>query len=160
MKRKSASPMAFYTICVAGLFLAGFFLLVVFGARTYRDIAAGQLQNNRARILLSYFTACAKANDMAGAVSVVQGENGPVLVIEDGGSGYAHRIYRLEGNLVEDFGLMESELDPEYAQIIGETEIFMVEELADGTYTVTTDAGRILFHARGEEEEDSGAGGR
>lgn len=160
MRRKSASPMAFYAVCVAGLFLAGFFLLVVFGAKTYGDLASGQLRNNRARILLSYLSACAKANDTAGAVSILQGENGPVLVIEDNGSGYALRIYQTEGNLVEDFGQAESELDPAYAQTIGETKIFMVEELGNGTFAVTTDAGRVLFHTRCEDEEDSRAGGR
>lgn len=160
MRRKNASPMALYAVCVAGLFLAGFFLLAVFGARTYRDIAAGQLRNNRARILLSYLSACAKASDMAGAVHVFQGEEGLVLVIEDSESGYALRIYQMEGKLIEDFGRTDSELDPAYGQIIGETKIFVVEELAEGTFAVTTDEGRVLFHTRCEDEEESGAGGR
>lgn len=160
MRRKDAEPMALYAICAAGIFLVGFFLLVVFGTRTYRDIAAGQLRNNHTRTLLSYLSTCAKANDTAGAVSVRQSESGSVLVIADGESGYALRIYRLEGHLAEDFGRMDSELDPAVAQVIGETEMFTVEELSDGIFSIVTDEGRVLFHMRGRDEEESGADGR
>ena len=63
MKKNSGSPVAFYTMGIAVLFLAGFFLLVVFGAQTYRSVAAGQDQNNRSRALLSYLSTCVKAVD-------------------------------------------------------------------------------------------------
>ena len=92
--RRSGGLAGIYTMAVAGVFLAGFFLTVVFGAQTYREIAEGQSRNNEARALLSYISTCVRMNDTPGAVRVSREEGEPVLVIADGQSGYAIRIYR------------------------------------------------------------------
>lgn len=140
-----------YTMAVAGVFLAGFFLTVVFGAQTYREIAEGQSRNNEARALLSYISTCVRMNDTPGAVRVSREEGEPVLVIADGQSGYAIRIYRYGDSLVEDYGEADGALYPDMAQVIGETEEFRIEELENGAYAVVTDAGRVLFGLRSEK---------
>lgn len=144
-----------YTVAVAGLFLAGFFLLVVFAAQTYRGIVAGQTRNNQARALLSYISTCVKANDTEGAVSVGQLDGRPVLVIADGDTGYGLRIYQYGESLLEDYGQLDAGLDPSFAQNIGTTETFLIERLADDTYAVTTDAGRVLFSVRSGKEQET-----
>ena len=133
------------------MFLAGFFLTVVFGAQTYREIAEGQSRNNEARALLSYIYTCVRMNDTPGAVRVSREEGEPVLVIADGQSGYAIRIYRYGDSLVEDYGEADGALYPDMAQVIGETEEFRIEELENGAYAVVTDAGRVLFGLRSEK---------
>ena len=138
-------------MAVAGVFLAGFFLTVVFGAQTYREIAEGQSRNNEARALLSYISTCVRMNDTPGAVRVSREEGEPVLVIADGQSGYAIRIYRYGDSLVEDYGEADGALYPDLAQVIGETEEFRIEELENGAYAVVTDAGRVLFGLRSEK---------
>lgn len=148
VKRNISSSVGFFAIAVAGLFLAGFFLAVVFGAQTYRDIVMNQTENNQSRALLSYLTTCAKANDIEGAVEIVYEHDMPVLTITGDDTGYCLRIYQHDGCLVEDYGRADSGLNPSAAQIIGETESFQVEEVAENTYFVTTDAGRVLFHVR------------
>lgn len=149
-----------YTVAVAGLFLAGFFLTVVFGAQTYRGVVAGQTHNNQARALLSYISTCVKSNDTEGAVSVGQLDGRQVLVIADGNTGYGLRIYQDGKSLLEDYGRLDAGLDPSFAQTIGETENFLIEELAEDTYAVTTDAGRVLFSVRsgGKQETTEAAG--
>ena len=77
--RRESSLSGIYTMAVAGVFLAGFFLTVIFGAQTYREIADGQNRNNEARALLSYISTCVRMNDTAGAVSVSQVEGEAVL---------------------------------------------------------------------------------
>ena len=149
--RRESSLSEIYTMAVAGVFLAGFFLTVIFGAQTYREIADGQNRNNEARALLSYISTCVRMNDTAGAVSVSQVEGEPVLVIADGQSGYAIRIYRYGDSLVEDYGEAAGALYPDMAQVIGETEEFRIEELGDQTYAIITDAGRVLFGLRSEK---------
>ncbi|MCI9571613.1 MAG: DUF4860 domain-containing protein [Lachnospiraceae bacterium] len=149
--RRESSLSGIYTMAVAGVFLAGFFLTVIFGAQTYREIADGQNRNNEARALLSYISTCVRMNDTAGAVSVSQVEGEPVLVIADGQSGYAIRIYRYGDSLVEDYGEAAGALYPDMAQVIGETEEFRIEELGDQTYAIITDAGRVLFGLRSEK---------
>ena len=149
--RRSGGLAGIYTMAVAGVFLAGFFLTVVFGAQTYREIAEGQSRNNEARALLSYISTCVRMNDTPGAVRVSREEGEPVLVIADGQSGYAIRIYRYGDSLVEDYGEAAGALYPDMAQVIGETEEFRIEELGDQTYAIITDAGRVLFGLRSEK---------
>ena len=149
--RRESSLSGIYTMAVAGVFLAGFFLTVIFGAQTYREIADGQNRNNEARALLSYISTCVRMNDTAGAVSVSHVEGEPVLVIADGQSGYAIRIYRYGDSLVEDYGEAAGALYPDMAQVIGETEEFRIEELGGQTYAIITDAGRVLFGLRSEK---------
>lgn len=148
MGQENRSPVTFMTMGIAGFFLAGFFLLVVFGAQTYRGIVQGQTENNHARELLGYLATCARANDSEDALRIETYGDGPMLVIADGTSGYAFRIYRYEGVLVEDYGLLDSGANPKTAMVIGETEIFWVEERQAGIVAVTTDAGTVLFHTR------------
>lgn len=148
MRQENKSPVALMTMGIAGLFMAGFFLLVIFGAQTYCSIVEGQTRNNHVREMMGYVATCARANDSEGAVRITESEGRPVLVIADGSSGYGLRIYQHEGMLMEDYGQLEAEINPKTAMEIGKTEIFRVEQRADGIYAVTTDAGVALFHTR------------
>ena len=148
MDRERRSPLGLYTIGIAALFLAGFLLLVVFGAHSYRNTVAGQDRNMESRALLSYLSTTLKAYDTAGSVSLGQTETGePVLTVADGDTGFALRIYRWEGRLVEDYAAAEARLRPEEAQTIGETGVFTVERNGD-VLLITTDAGRVLSRVR------------
>lgn len=156
MKRDGGGS-GIYTMVVAGLFLAGFFLTVVFGAQTYRQIVAGQTRNNQARVLLSYISTCVRLNDTPGAVSVLEEEGRPVLSIADGDTGFALRIYQEGDRLVEDYGEAGAELYPADAQTIGETKVFRIEELGGDAYAVVTDAGRVLFCLRSDKRTEGRA---
>ena len=148
MKREGTSPLGLYTIGIAALFLAGFFLLVVFGAQSYRDTVAGQNRNGETRAQLAYLAAAVKGCDSAGAVHIVEEQTGQILVLEDRDSGYALRIYRVGNALLEDYGEAGSPVRPEEAQTIGETGVFTVETPAAGLLRITTDAGSVLLHLR------------
>ena len=155
MKREKTSPLGLYTIGIAALFLAGFFLLVVFGAQSYRNTVAVQNGNMHTRSLLSYLATTARAYDSHGAVTVEEGEDGPILRIADGDTGFALRIYRRDGFLLEDYAAADAPLNPADAQTIGATERFEVEELASGRLRVWTDAGQVLLTMR--NGKDGGA---
>ena len=148
MKHEGRNPLGLYTIGIAALFLAGFFLLVVFGAQSYRNTVADQEQNDGTRAQLAYLAAAVKGCDAAGAVHLVEKDDGQMLVLEDGESGYALRIYRLGDRLLEDYGQADSALNPEEAQTIGQTSVFAVDTPAAGLLRVTTDAGQVLLHLR------------
>lgn len=150
MKQTEHSPLGFYTIGIAALFLAGFFLLVVFGAKSYRNTVGGQEENMRTRALLSYLATTVHANDAYAAVRINEGPEGQVLVVPDSESDYALRIYLYEGNLVEDFAAEGSPLAPESAQVIGKTASFFVEERDKRVLFISTDVGHILLHLRSE----------
>lgn len=151
MKREENSPLGLYMLGTAALFLAGFLLLVVLGAQSYRMTTAGQLQNNRTRSLLAYLSAMVRANDAEDAVYIADGP-GPgesaVLVIEDG-SGYAARIYRYDGYLVEDYGETKADYAPDTAMKIGPTQYFALGWFPEqGALRVDTDEGSVLLALR------------
>lgn len=152
MKHRGRSPALLFAVGVMVLFLAGFLLLVVFGARSYRDVVESQYGSMDERSLSAYIATGVKANDTAGAVSVEDSPYGQVLVVTDRDSGYALRYYRFEGSLVEDFARADAPLAPAEAQIIAPTERFMIEKSEEGLLTVTTDAGQTLLSLRSGEE--------
>ena len=76
-------------------------------------------------------------------------------MVEDGNSGYALRIYKYNGDMVEDFSETDAPLSPENAQVIGETSVFSVSRAAEDLISVTTDAGRALVHLRTGEGGDA-----
>ncbi|MBQ6465832.1 MAG: DUF4860 domain-containing protein [Oscillospiraceae bacterium] len=152
MKQKRTNPILPFALGVMALFLAGFLLLVVFGARSYRDVVDSQYDNMDDRGLTAYLAASVKANDSRGAVSVRDSEYGTVLVVTDRESGYALRFYRYEGQLVEDFARAEQPLAPEEAQAIAPTESFRASLSPEGFLELSTDAGRTLLSLRSGEE--------
>ncbi|MBQ7599549.1 MAG: DUF4860 domain-containing protein [Clostridia bacterium] len=151
MKRSDRSPLGLYTIAIAALFLAGFFVLVLFGALTYRNTVEIRSRNYGTRGLSSYISTSIKGNDTKDGVSVEDSEHGQVLVLTQKGSGgaeYAVRIYRYGGSLVEDFAKAGAPLSPENAQIIGGCEIFTVKKISESLLEITTDAGSVTVNLR------------
>ena len=152
MKNETRSGLGLYTVGIAALFLAGFFLLVVFGAQSYRNTVSGQNANMHGRALLSYLSTTVKAYDAEGAVEIREDAGrGPVLVLRDFRSGYVLRIYREDGRLLEDFAEEGTDLSPENAQVIGETEQFRAEKDSTGLQRLSTDEGTVLLQLRSEE---------
>ena len=153
MKKSGHGGLGLYTIGIAALFLAGFFLLVVFGAQIYQNTVSGQSENNRSRALLSYLATTVKAYDAKNALSVEEdAEYGKILVLREGSSGYALRIFQADGFLVEEYARLDSPLNPEDAQVLGETVRFE-PTIKGGLLTVHCDAGKVLLHLRTETEE-------
>lgn len=147
-KREGRQLIGLYTIGITAIFMAGFFFLVIIGARSYNLAVDAQMSNSHKRELLAYISTSMKANDTEGSVEIQDSNYGKVLVLADGTSGYGLRIYRYNNNLVEDFGRLGYALVPEEAQVIGKADVFDIEEVSSDTYTVTTDEGSVTLHMR------------
>lgn len=148
MRENHPSGLGLAMIGMAALFLAGFFLLVIFGAQSFRNTASGRGQNMDTRDLLAYLATVAKANDRAGAVTLRSDETmGDVLVIADGDSGYATHLFCYGGTLLEDYTRLGGELSPERAARIAATQRFELS-FSGGLIEIVTDAGRVLIHPR------------
>ena len=152
MKKNGSAPLGLYTIGIAALFLAGFFMLVFFGAQSYRNTVAAQDSNMDTRALLAYFGTAVKANDAEGSLRIEEsapGADGQVLVLSDVNTGYDVRIYKAGGSLVEDYAEAGSPLDPEFANTIAAAEVFEVRFLKDEKLLeIDTDAGTVRVAAR------------
>lgn len=151
MKKGNRNPIGLYTIGIVGLFLAGFFLLVIFGAQSYQGTVATKNDNGESRAILAYISTSIRDNDTRGAVTVEKGTDGDVLMVADGDTGYALRIYLNDGELVEDFGKTDMALDPDNAQVIGECREFTCDKIRNDLLKVSTDRGQILVQLRSEE---------
>lgn len=154
MKKSISSPLGLYVIAIAALFLAGFLMLVIFGAQTYRNTVGVQNANNRTRATLSYISAAVRSSDSSGAVEVSSADAGDgtkvqVLCLSDGDSGYQLRIYQSEGKLIEEYTKADAPLNPSSGSMVGETQRYELEK-EGGLLHVTTDDGSILLHLRSE----------
>lgn len=148
MKQQSFRT-GFYTIGIAALFLVGFLLLVLFGARSYQNTVEMQTRNNDTRALLSYVSARVRAGDSAGAIRIANSTYGDLLTIADT-DGYETRIYLYDGALVEEYAAADAPLAPETAQAIGSAHHFSVRTAENQRLFVTTDAGTVCMHLRSE----------
>ena len=149
MKTEKNSLLGLYMVGIAALFLAGFFLLVLFGAQTYRNTVVQQNGNGEVRSLQSYLTNCIGSGDAAEAVQYRDAEK--LLMIRDGNSSYALKIYHRDGAVLEEYARINVPLDPENANEIARTEAFEVEELRPGTLRFKTDEGSFLVNLRSSE---------
>ena len=152
MREKNSPAVGLLMIGIAAIFLAGFFLLVVFGAQSYRNTVKSQNDNMTTRALQSYLSTAVKGSDRDGTVSVREDDTvGTELVIGDG-SGYAIHIFHYNGQLMEDYAGENGSPSPERAQTIAQTDSFSV--VLDGALLIVeTDAGRALIHLRSGGDE-------
>lgn len=151
LKQEKQSPLGLYTIGVAALFLAGFFLLVVFGAGSYRDTVRSQTANNQTRALLSYFETSISSADHRGQVYTEDSEYGQILVIPDGETGYGLRIYQYENMLMDEYAKLNHPVDYSQGSPIAPTSLFRADWKEEGLLQITTDAGSILIRLRSGE---------
>ena len=144
--KKDGSYSGIYIIVLTMFFLGCFLLLVLFGTRGYRQVALRQAANNQHRALLAYLQTVTRSSETA--IEVREGENGTVLVVADGDTGFGSRIYIYEGSLVEDYGKLSAGLMPAGAIRIAETEQFAIETVREGLLRITTDEGSVYIHVR------------
>ena len=176
MKGSDRSPLGVITIGIVALFLAGFFLLVVFGASSYRNTVQGQNDNAGTRALLSYFSTMIKADD-SGQVAFTSlsaeeareamGEKAPaggtcVLSVVDPETQYGFFIYLYDVKLLEEYKAAEYGFHPDNAQEIGTTSSFVIEPVPlpfdanSRALRITTDAGSILVNFRAQNSSVEG----
>lgn len=150
--KKSYSSLShpFYTMGIIILFIGGFLALTVFGATSYRNMMLSNKANDSKRRILAYLNT-SLTQERCRSVRIDRGSEGDILVIEDGDTGYADRIYVHEGKLVEDYGESQGPLIPEDAIAIGDTSSFDARISDDGIIYISTDAGLVRVALYGRE---------
>lgn len=146
MRRDSRSMVGFYTIGIVALFLAGFMMLLVYGANTYRDTVRNQNMNNESRSVLAWLQSSVQSHGEADIRVEQDEEFGTVLVIPERGTDYGQRIYQYEEELVNDYSRLDRELRPEAAQVLGPARVFEIQEEEGGLIRIRTEAGEVLMH--------------
>ena len=131
-------------LTAAVLFLV-ILLLVIFSAKAYQHAVDVQDDNDNLRAVLSYVVTAANA-DRADTVSVEIREGKQVLVILDERTGTEQRIFFLNGEILEDNGLVGSKIYPEDAVVMGKVDRFELEQIKEDLIRVDTDLGSSYIH--------------
>lgn len=156
MTMKETRALSFFTIGILGLFLGGFFLLVILGAKSYRTTVAHQDYNNETRALSSSIINSVKASDTLEGVTVQNIDGKPVLCIADGNTGYSLYIFQEDETLLEQYAKVGTGLSKDMATVIGKTSVFEVWQ-EEGAVILKTDEGKsvIAIRSGGVHEENN-----
>ena len=133
-------------LTIAVLFLV-ILLLVVFTASSYQHGAAYQSANDNQRVVCAYVATSVKDNN-GGAVTPMEFDGCPGLCIEDGTTGFAHKIFMKDGALLEEYSRTDMPVDPETATKIGETSRFDIQYIEDDLLEIKTDKGASYVHVQ------------
>ena len=127
------------SVTIAVIFIV-ILLLVVFAASSYRHGADSRAASDDQRAVLSYVvTAVKDAN--GGKVEPKTLTGYPGVVIEDGNTGYAQKIYLKDGTLLHEYSKADSDVRPEEALEIGTTGSFEASYVDDNVLRIKTDEG-------------------
>ncbi|MBE6019271.1 MAG: DUF4860 domain-containing protein [Clostridiales bacterium] len=120
--------------------------LVVFAARGYQHASEVQEINSNSRAVGSYVVNCVKdSNTSEVAIETISGTECLVIRSSDG---YEHRIFMIDGKLLEEYVEAGADIDPETALEIGTTDTFELELRSDGLLTVKTDEGVSIVNTK------------
>lgn len=131
-----------FTALLFALFVIALLLAVVAGTNVYRNLNDVRSGADEARLGLTLLTNNVRANDAADAIAAGTGPEGRSLVLVerlDSGT-YETRIYRHEGNIVEEYALADAAYTPEKAVVICPSDVFDFS-YGNGLLTITTDQG-------------------
>ena len=133
-------------LTIAILFLV-ILLLVVFTASSYQHGASYQSENDNERVLCSYVATSVK-NNHGGEVTPMDFNGCPGIQIEDGNTGFAHKIYMQNGDLLEEYSKSDAPANPETASKIGETSTFDISYIDDDLLEIKTDKGASYVYVQ------------
>ncbi|MEQ3364249.1 DUF4860 domain-containing protein [Raoultibacter massiliensis] len=131
-----------FTALLFALFVIALLLAVVAGTNVYRNLNDVRSGADEARLGLTLLANNVRANDAADAIAAGTGPEGRSLVLVerlDSGT-YETRIYRHEGNIVEEYALADAAYTPEKAVVICPSDVFDFS-YGNGLLTITTDQG-------------------
>lgn len=131
-----------FTMILFVLFIAVMLLAILIGTSVFSSLRTTDAQIEESRLSLVLIPNIIRATDEANAVSDVSGPEGRALVLTerlDTGT-YETRIYEYQGQVVQEYALAGSGLDPDNADPIVASDTFEFD-FKNGLLTITTDDG-------------------
>lgn len=133
-------------LTIAVLFLV-ILLLVVFTARSYQHGVDSQYENDTQRIVCAYVATAVKDHD-GGEVTPMDFDGHPGISIADGDTGFTHKIYLSDGQLLEEYSRTDMPVNPQTASKIGETSLFEIQYISENLLEIKTDKGASYVNVR------------
>lgn len=130
------------TLLIYGIFALFSLLLVVAGAKVYRNIVSSGNENMGMRASFSYVANKVRMSTRAvGTVQLKEEDGIEMLVLESGTEGYETRIYYYEGALREVYQAIEQPFSPELGEELMELPEFHIEQTEEGNLVLHTKDG-------------------
>ena len=142
-----------FTIVLMVVFFLVMMISLVAGAQMYRNVSTMQARESTLHMQSGLLAGIVRMNDSADAVAKAAGPEGDALVlVERLESGtYETRVYRYQGNIVQEYGIAGHEINPENAIDVMESGRFEFS-YQDGLLSVVTDAGTSHVALRSVQE--------
>lgn len=141
-ERSSDKAHSFFIIVLFTLISLLSLLLVIFGSSIYHAVEQSRTADNVERAGTAYLASRIAASDSVDALSRAQGPEGDMLVISEQVNGQIleTRLYLYQGQLLEDYALSGTAINPHGATPIVSTEVFSFS-YDDGLLSVRTSSG-------------------
>lgn len=139
---KASPTKSIFSIALFVVFFAALLISLIVGINVYSNAIKVQQSTNTQREDIQLITNIIRANDSENVVGIGQGPEGKALVLaENLSSGtYETRIYKYNGNIVQEYSLATNAYTPERASVIVASESFGFS-YEDGLLTINTDNG-------------------
>jgi len=143
MRERRHAAGGLLTLLIYGLFALFSLLLVVIGARVYRNIVSTGRENTEIRASFSYVANKVRMSTREpGSVRIEERDGFDVLILRSAAEGYETRIYYYDGALREAYQASDQPLSPKLGEKLMELSGFRIEE---------TDTGHLVLSAEDEE---------
>lgn len=152
MKRQRGSTNGLLMFLIYGMFALFSLLLVVIGARIYRNIVATGEENTAIRSSFSYISNKIRmSSGTSDTIRLEQRDGIPVLVLTQSyeETDYETLIYYYDGALLEYYGTSGQPFAPESGEKISDIQEFLMEEPSPGQLlfsTVDADGNPLRMH--------------
>lgn len=126
------------TLTVTVLFVV-ILCLVVFAARGYQHSVEVQDSNGDVRAVVAYVANSVRDNNTGNVT--IEDRSGVQCLVISSNDGYEQKFYMSDGSLYEEYGEPGSDINPDSALKIGDTDRFDLELDEDGLLQIRTDIG-------------------
>ena len=149
---KRSSSTAVFSILLLVVFFIALMAGLAAGAGMYRSVADTQIATGQARMESGLLASNIRVNDHLQAIGVGNGPEGDSLVlVNDLATGtYETRIYRYEGQIVQEYSRAGTEYTPTRAQPLVTSDTFEFT-FQGGLVSITTDHGTTDIALRSEQ---------
>lgn len=141
-----------FTVTLFAFIVLFLLLTLLAGVRVYSAVNTSREVSDENRLGLSLIANTVKYNDVAGAIGVDEGPEGPSLVLRENldSGNYETRIYQYNGMIVEEYSVAENAYTPESSREVVQSERFEFE-YENGLLIIYTDQGEInvALHSAG-----------
>ncbi len=138
------TPGGGFAVALFAVFIVIDLLALVMGVSSYQSVNDMQQQTDQRMLLMGPIRSAIRANDTKDGVGVGKGPEGKSLVLLQhvGSDTYETRIYKYQGNVVEEYSLGGNPYTPERATVLAPSSSFDFS-YDGGLLSVTTDAGTV-----------------